>query len=127
MTSEPFDDTGRLPALKDKGRVAAYRNAGLAACGVGVAVGAAMIARRREVECADGTYFPESATDFRCFAHPQALSGSAVVLICLALAAVIALCAIAATSVVSRSHSAMLLEVQGPGPARDPGRAADRD
>ena len=83
-------------------RVVAYRTAGLAACGFGVAIGAVMIARRREVACADGTYFPEGATDLRCFAHPQVLGGSAVVLICLALAAVIALCAIAAMGVVAR-------------------------
>ena len=94
---------GASPSLTTKAarRVGAYRNAGLAACVAGVVVGAVMIARRREVPCADGTFFPEGTTDFRCFDHPQALGGSAVVLICLALAAVVALCAVAAMGVVA--------------------------
>jgi len=86
-----------------------------------------MIAGRLEVECPNGTYFPEGTTDFRCFEHPQALGGSAFVLICLALAAVIALCAIAATGVVSRPSEAMLLEVHGAEPASDARHEADRD
>jgi hypothetical protein len=96
---------GTTPTATSKAtrRVVAYRTAGLAACGAGLVVGAVMIARRREVTCPDGTYFPLNETDFRCFAHPQALGGSAVVLICLALAVVVALCATAAMGVVARS------------------------
>ena len=101
---------------KAAGRVVAYRNAGLAACVGGVAIGIVMIARRREVTCADGTFFPEGTTDFRCFAHPQALGGSAVVLICLALAAVIALCAIAALGVVARPDDDTSVEASGADP-----------
>jgi hypothetical protein len=86
-----------------------------------------MIVGRREAECPNGTVFPEGTTDFRCFEHPQALSGSVVVLVCLALAAVIALCAIAATGVVSRQSEATLLEAHAAQPATDARHEADGD
>lgn len=127
MTSDSFGGASRSSSTTEMGRVPAFRNVGLGACVLGVVVGIAMIAVRREVECPDGTFFPEGTTDFRCFEHPQALGGSAVVLICLALAAVIALCAMAAADVVSRRSGAMLLEVHGTDPAPDSGSAADPD
>ena len=86
-----------------------------------------MIAGRLEVVCPDGTFFPEGTTDFRCFDHPQALGGSVVVLICLALAVVIALCAIAATGVVSRASEARPLTAHGADPAPDEERPARLD
>jgi hypothetical protein len=46
-----------------------------------------MVSERREVSCADGTFFAEGETDFRCFEHPQALTGAAVIAAFVALAA----------------------------------------
>ena len=120
MTSDALDDTRRPSSSGDVGRLVACRNAGLAACGLGVVVGIAMMARKREVVCADGTFFPEGATDFRCYAHPQALSGSAVVLMCLALAVVIVLCAVIAIRAVSLPHSDARPGVHNVEPGRQP-------
>jgi hypothetical protein len=68
---------------------------GLAAAAVGLITGLAMALERRVVECADGTFFPEGTTDFRCFEHPVALGGTAVAAISVALGSVIVLAALA--------------------------------
>lgn len=65
---------------------------GLTATAIGALVGTAMAVRAREVPCPDGTYFPEGTTDFTCSAHPLALQGSAVLVMCVALAAVLVAC-----------------------------------
>ena len=51
---------------------------GFALATVGLVVGLTMAFKQRETQCADGTYLPEGTTDFRCFAHPHALDGTAI-------------------------------------------------
>lgn len=65
------------------------RIAGLFAAGAGVIAGIVMAARRREVTCPDGTYFPEGTEDFRCFSHPLMAQGIAVIATCVALGALV--------------------------------------
>ncbi len=57
----------------------------------GLVIGLVMAFKRNEAECADGTYFPEGTTDFRCFVHPQGLEGSAIAVISLMLGILIVL------------------------------------
>lgn len=64
----------------------------------GVVIGFVMAFKRNEAECADGTYFPEGTTDFRCFVHPQGLEGSAIAVISLMLGILIVL-----TSAIAKS------------------------
>lgn len=76
---------------------------GLVAAVVGVVAGVAMALQRRVVECADGTFFSEGTTDFRCFEHPQLLEGTAVVAISVAVGALILL---VSTSIRDRAKGA---------------------
>lgn len=68
---------------------------GLVASVVGLITGLAMARELRVVECADGTFFPEGTTDFRCFEHPVALGGTAIAAISVALGSVIVLATLA--------------------------------
>lgn len=77
--------------------------AGLATV-VGIAVGVVMVLQRREVTCADGTFFPEGETDFRCFSHPQALVGTATIAAFIGLGAVVYLASIVIKLLDSRSE-----------------------
>jgi F0F1-type ATP synthase membrane subunit c/vacuolar-type H+-ATPase subunit K len=76
------------------------------AIAAGIAVGFAMVLQRREVACADGTFFPEGETDFRCFSHPHALVGTAVLAGFVGLGAVLYLAWIVVTAIGARSQPA---------------------
>lgn len=76
---------------------------GIAAAVAGVITGLVMALQRRVVVCADGTFFPEGTTDFRCFEHPLVLVGAAVAAISIALGVLIVL-VVAAMSGVSQSE-----------------------
>jgi hypothetical protein len=47
---------------------------------VGLVIGLNMALKRTVVHCANGTYFPEGTTDFRCFGHLHAGEGTAIAL-----------------------------------------------
>ena len=51
---------------------------GLALAMVGLIDGVMMALKRKVADCPGGTYFPEGATDFNCYVHPQAGLGIAV-------------------------------------------------
>ncbi len=52
---------------------------GFVAALVGVVDGIVTAARRHVTPCPDGKYFPEGATDFNCYVHPNAGLGIAIV------------------------------------------------
>lgn len=79
---------------------------GAAGAVVGALTGVAMALRRTVVGCADGTFFPEGATDFRCFDHPQALLGTAVTAIAIAIGALVLLVAVALRAGMASATSA---------------------
>lgn len=58
---------------------------------VGMVVGLSMALKRTVVHCADGTYFPEGTTDFRCFGHLHAGEGTAIAVLSSLLGIVVAL------------------------------------
>ena len=62
---------------------------GVASVAVGLMVGVVMMVRSREAVCPNDTTFLEGETDFRCFEHPQALTGIAVFAAFMGLATVI--------------------------------------
>jgi hypothetical protein len=74
------------------------------AIAAGIAVGFAMVLQRREVACADGTLLPEGEADVRCFAHPHALVGTAVLAAFVGLGAVLYLAWVIVTAVDARSQ-----------------------
>lgn len=74
---------------------------GMAAALMGAVIGMVMALRRRESGCADGTFFPEGTTDFRCFEHPEALVGVAVVATSIAIACLIFLVGVVAKQAVA--------------------------
>lgn len=45
---------------------------------VGLVDGLIMALKRKVADCPDGKYFPEGATDFTCYVHPQAGLGVAI-------------------------------------------------
>lgn len=71
--------------MKNPRTPAALVTIGVLATLVGLVDGIVIWARKREVNCPDGTFFPEGTTDYRCFEHPGAEQGIAVVSISLAL------------------------------------------
>ncbi|HZC69553.1 MAG TPA: hypothetical protein VE442_02555 [Jatrophihabitans sp.] len=71
---------------------------GIACAVVGIVIGLRMALHTTVVDCADGTYFPEGTTDFRCYAHKQAGDGTAIVLISAMLGILIWLSGVIATS-----------------------------
>lgn len=79
--------------------------AGVVLAVAGVVVGLVMAMRRREISCPDGTYFPQGETDFRCFSHPQALDGTAVIILSLMLGILIVVSGEIARSVVNNHRA----------------------
>lgn len=78
---------------------------GVVLAALGVVVGLVMALRRREASCPDGKYFPEGTTDFRCFVHPQALDGTAVVILSLMLGILIVVCGQIAQAVADKHRA----------------------
>jgi hypothetical protein len=64
---------------------------GFVAAIVGAIDGIYLAVQSRVVNCPDGTRFPEGTEDFRCFSHPQAAQGVAVVAVSVMLAVLIGL------------------------------------
>lgn len=79
---------------------------GFALASVGLVVGVVMALKRREIRCPDGTFFPEGTTDFRCFAHPQALDGTAIAVFSVMLGIVIGLIGVIAKASVAGGAAA---------------------
>ncbi|GAA4375308.1 hypothetical protein [Nocardioides caricicola] len=67
---------------------------------IGLIDGIAMLAKRRETECADGTYFPEGTSDFTCYEHPQLGLGIAVIVFSVMLGILVWLAGVAASALV---------------------------
>lgn len=61
----------------------------LSALVVAAVVGTAMMARRLERTCPDGTFHPVGDTDLACYVHPLGFQGAAVVAVSVALAALV--------------------------------------
>jgi hypothetical protein len=61
---------------------------------VGLVIGLNMALKRTVVHCANGIYFPEGTTDFRCFGHLHAGEGTAIAVLSVLLGIVVALLAI---------------------------------
>lgn len=78
---------------------------GFVLAGIGLIVGLTMALKRRESQCADGTFFPEGTTDFRCFVHPHLLDGTAVGVISLMLGILIGLTGVIARATVKGAQS----------------------
>ena len=68
---------------------------GLIAAAGALVDGIWMIARRHEAECPDGHVFGPNETDFRCYVHPLAHQGVAVVAFAVVLAVLVILAAAA--------------------------------
>lgn len=92
--------TARPPLSADRwtARIRWARMSGLALAFVGVVDGLVMALDRTEADCPNGKIFPESATDFTCYAHPQAPEGVAIAAISLMLGILIVLAAWIATA-----------------------------
>lgn len=69
---------GEMPVSGEKMWVSVGVTVGVLSGIAGVIDGLVMVLQRHEVGCADGTYFPQGATDFRCFSHPHVANGIAV-------------------------------------------------
>lgn len=69
----------------------------------GLVLGLVTAFKRKEAECADGTYFPEGTTDFRCFVHPQAFEGTALAVVSVMLGILIYLTVLIARSTLASS------------------------
>ena len=69
---------------------------GLALALVGLIDGLVMALKRKVADCPDGTYFPEGATDFTCYVHPQAGLGIAIAALSVVLGSLIVLCSMVA-------------------------------
>lgn len=69
---------------------------GLGLALVGLIDGLMMALKRKVADCPDGTYFPEDATDFTCYVHPQAGLGIAIAALSVMLGMLIVLSSIAA-------------------------------
>lgn len=70
----------------------------------GLAAGLKMAFKRKEATCPNGKFFPEGTTDFRCFAHPHALDGTAVVVFSLMLGILIVLTGVIARAAVTPAY-----------------------
>jgi hypothetical protein len=84
---------GRTPQV----RVQRAVRLGMGAALTAAVVGLLMALQRRETGCAGGTFFPEGATDFRCFEHPQGYAGLAVVATSIALGCLVFLVGVMAS------------------------------
>ena len=73
---------------------------GVILAATGLVVGLKMGLKRTVHQCADGTYFPEGTTDFRCFVRPHELDGIAVVVVSLMLGILIGLTGVIARAAV---------------------------
>ena len=80
---------------------------GIALALVGLIDGVMMALKRKAADCPSGTYFPEGATDFNCYVHPQAGLGIAVAALSVVLGILVVL-----SSMVARAS----LEVRSPSP-----------
>ena len=80
---------------------------GLAFALVGLIDGVMMTLKRKVADCPDGTFFPEGATDFNCYVHPQAGLGIAIAALSVVLGILVQF-----SSMVARAS----LEVRPPSP-----------
>ena len=69
---------------------------GIALTAVGLVDGLVMALKRHVADCPNGTYFPEGATDFNCYVHPQAGLGIAIAVFSLLLGILVLFASMAA-------------------------------
>ncbi|MCZ3386165.1 MAG: hypothetical protein LH630_04190 [Actinomycetia bacterium] len=72
-----------------------------------------MAFERRVAPCPNGKFFPEGATDFNCYVHPQAATGTAIALFAVMLGTIIVFSGISAA-----------LALQGRSEGEGPGQGA---
>lgn len=78
---------------------------GVALAVVALIIGLTMAFDRRVAPCRNGTFFPEGATDFNCYVHPEGVTGTAIALFALLLGTLIVFSGIsAALALQSRSE-----------------------
>jgi hypothetical protein len=71
---------------------------GLTLALVGLIDGFVMALQRHVAPCPNGTYFPQGATNFNCYVHPNAGTGIAVAVTSTLLGILVVLSAISATT-----------------------------
>jgi hypothetical protein len=71
---------------------------GLILAFVGLTDGFKIALKRQITQCPNGTYFPPGTTNFNCYAHPNAGTGTAIVVISGLLGILVVLSAVAAAS-----------------------------
>lgn len=71
---------------------------GVIFAGVAFISGLVMALEKKIIPCPDGTYFPEGATDFECYVHPDGALGIAVAAISIVLGVLVLLMSSAARS-----------------------------
>jgi hypothetical protein len=109
------EEATELPSNRDKARPADRREdavwwatwLGLALSMVGLIDGLMMALKTKVADCPDGTYFPQGASDFNCYVHPEADLGIAIA----ALSVVLGILVVFASMAVRAS-----LEVRPPWP-----------
>ncbi|WP_243056898.1 hypothetical protein [Nocardioides sp. SR21] len=97
------DDTTRPPDATPRRQETSIRVATFVAwiaALVGLVDGIVLVLRRRETQCADGTYFPEGTTDFTCYVHPQLGLGVAVIVFSILLGILVSLASVSALTLV---------------------------
>lgn len=81
-----IEDAAESPPSPEGVRLAEWREdlvwwatwAGLILCFIGLIDGLMMALKKTVADCPDGTSFPEGATNFDCYVHPQAGVGIAI-------------------------------------------------
>ena len=74
---------------------------------VGLADGFEIALERRVVTCLTGTYFPPGTTNFTCYAHPNAGTGTAIAVIAVLLGILVALSAVSAATGLRNGSTAL--------------------
>ncbi|HEY7008605.1 MAG TPA: hypothetical protein VH395_06685 [Jatrophihabitantaceae bacterium] len=87
----------------------------------GLVAGLAMALHAKVAPCEDGHYFPPGTTDFRCYVHPHAITGSVIVGASIFAAIVLALIGIVAHVVISARDEAPPPSDRTEDSARQPG------
>ena len=72
--------------------------AGLILAVVGVVDGLVMAFKRHVAPCPNGTFFPKGTTDFSCYVHPDAGTGTAITVISALLGILVVLAAMSAAT-----------------------------
>lgn len=101
ITSQPDVHISAIPDKPNRLVIAAVSLGAIAAI-VGIEIGIRMALKATLIQCPDGTYFPQGTTDFRCFSHMHAGTGSAIALISFMLLILLVLVGVVANALLTR-------------------------